>query len=133
MVEKWKPTPGRDAMTRGGRRVTELSTYSTYSDSLNVVRLRGRIEGNDLFSSWTIDGVHWTNCENDLVGDAKQTPVDHISGLEDLKTMALKNITDAYSQSIDELTRLTDKLEKAELEMERQDREMKGSVMLPVN
>lgn len=73
MTSTWKPTPGRDAMTRGGKRVTEVRCYSTYD---NTIRCIGTVEGDDHTTSWSSDGRHCdsVNCPNDLVADADPLP-----------------------------------------------------------
>lgn len=63
----WKPTPGRDAMTRDGRRVRKLAQIPC-----GVWDLRGVIDGEPTYHEWRADGT-WAldkvPCPHDLVAD----------------------------------------------------------------
>ena len=71
MTSTWKPTPGRDAMTRDGRRATEIERRNTVSPYV----ISGRI--GITYYTWMEDGHHSAvkvRHPLDLVADADPLP-----------------------------------------------------------
>lgn len=69
MTDAWKPTPGRDAMTRDGRRVTELKKRNI-EDQYRLIGYDGRD-----WRTWTEDGRYIIAPHPlDLVRDADPLP-----------------------------------------------------------
>ena len=72
MTSAWKPTPGRDALTRYWRRATEIKRFSAEPDDCV---LSGLVDGVRL--TWTEDGHYYGSkvpAPLDLVADADPLP-----------------------------------------------------------
>lgn len=72
MTSTWKPTPGRDAMTRDGRRATEIKRSSAEPDDCV---LSGLVDG--VRHIWVENGYYFADkwpAPLDLVADADPLP-----------------------------------------------------------